>query len=185
MYSVGWVPEGLLVWIVKRRMRAQLSGGGAGRRAGDEEKTEVTDAVVAEIGSVKEARKRPAVDAEGAVAWQLEHHPGFIPAFMSSLRYSPIHGQHARWSIIGQRLDAAGVSASGSLQSGAVLILLGAKDPIVVCEEIKEDATLALGKQNVAFRVLEDAGHEFPMTHADETVELIWDFWQENNDVLS
>lgn len=191
LYSVGLFPEAGLSWIVKRRMRGQLRPTrvpnpsrsiSASDSSEDGITRDVDDAVRAEIGRSKSSESAQNVDAEGAVAWQLEHHPGFISSFMSSLRYAPIHDQHARWGVIGERLRIAEASkTTSSLKSGAVLIILGATDPIIVREEIEDDATATLGEGNVEFRVLEDAGHEFPMTHAEQTAEYMWHFWVERD----
>lgn len=50
---------------------------------------------------------RPNISPATAVAWQVETHPGFIPAFVSCVKYAPIHDGHAHWKLIGQRCDAA------------------------------------------------------------------------------
>jgi pimeloyl-ACP methyl ester carboxylesterase len=40
-----------------------------------------------------------------AVAWQVDVHPGFIPAFISCIKYAPIHDGFDRWRLIGQRCE--------------------------------------------------------------------------------
>ena len=40
-----------------------------------------------------------------AVNYQIDHHSGFVDAFVSTLLHAPIHRQHERWKAIGERLD--------------------------------------------------------------------------------
>lgn len=115
-------------------------------------------------------------------AWQIDSHQGFIKAFMSSIRHGPIHNQHSDWRKIGERLTlqkAVGDEDSGAagLQNGKVLIILGEKDPIIIVEEMVEDATQVLGLENVRFEIC-DAGHELPITESAKVVDLIWSFWE-------
>ena len=63
------------------------------------------------------------------------------------------------------------------LQNGMVLIIGGEKDVLVVKDELAEDATEALGADNVLMEFV-DAGHEFPITKSEEIVQIIWKFWQ-------
>lgn len=101
---------------------------------------------------------------------------------MSSIRYAPIHGQHARWRVIGERLSAQNaapgdaVAAREGLERGKVLVLLGVRDQVVVADEVATDAEAVLGSGNVHIRVL-DAGHEVPIERVDECVGAIWGFW--------
>lgn len=45
-----------------------------------------------------------------------------------------------------------------------------------VAGELEIDAAIIIGKDKVEFRII-DAGHEFPITKADEIVEDIWELW--------
>ena len=57
-----------------------------------------------------------------------------------------------------------------------MLIILGKSDPVIIHDELVEDATEVLGTGNVQFETC-DVGHELPITNAAEVVELIWNFW--------
>ncbi|OCL00885.1 alpha/beta-hydrolase [Cenococcum geophilum 1.58] len=124
----------------------------------------------------------PASTVAAVVDWQLAHHAGFVPAFVSSIRYAPIRGQHARWRVIGERLSAQNaapgdtVVAREGLERGKVLVLLGVRDQVVVADEVAADVEAVLGSGNVDIRVL-DAGHEVPIERVDECVGAIWGFW--------
>lgn len=104
----------------------------------------------------------------GAVVdWQLENHDGFVPAFISSIRYAPVHGEHERWRILGKNVS----SGAGDLKK--VHIVLGETDPIIVMEEIMEDATECLGVGNVEFEIVKGAGHEVAIERADDIMRTV------------
>ncbi|KAJ8107417.1 hypothetical protein OPT61_g8884 [Boeremia exigua] len=104
----------------------------------------------------------------GAVVdWQIEQHKGFVPAFISSIRYAPVHGEHDRWRILGENITR-GV---GGLKK--VHIVLGETDPIIVKDEIIEDASECLGDENVEFEVVEGIGHEVAIERASDIVRVV------------
>lgn len=104
----------------------------------------------------------------GAVVdWQIEHHEGFVPAFISSIRYAPVHGEHERWRILGRNIS----EGRGELHK--VHVVLGETDPIIVKDEIIEDATECLGKENVEFEVMEKAGHEVAIERAGDILRVV------------
>ncbi|OCK81970.1 alpha/beta-hydrolase [Lepidopterella palustris CBS 459.81] len=113
---------------------------------------------------------------------QIAHHAGFVPAFISSIQHAPIHEQHARWRVIGSRLasQAANPMVPGfqmlGLERGMVLMLLGEWDPIVLADEVAEDARVVLGEGGLRVEILA-AGHEVPIERVEECVKVIWGFW--------
>ena len=113
--------------------------------------------------------------------WQVEHHIGYVKSFMSSIRYGPVFGQHANWRRIAERLTAQNASREKGdedegLQNGKVLIIAGDKDVVIAKDELVEDATAILGKDNVRFEFV-DAGHELPVSKSGEILDLISAFW--------
>jgi pimeloyl-ACP methyl ester carboxylesterase len=100
-----------------------------------------------------------------AVKWQLRNHRGFVPAFLSSIRYAPITGQEDNW----RRLRDA--------TSNKILLIAGTEDPIVLAKEVREDAEKLLGKGRVVFHEV-DAAHDFPVTDSVEVVDAILEFWE-------
>lgn len=208
LYSRGWLPEALLQWLVRRRMTtaspsdaAQNNGAASNGGDMDPAKLAVTNPQPNEHG-IYESKLSSApttADVAAAVDWQIKYHPGFIPAFMSSLRYAPIHGQHARWALIGQRLqrqrdnvDMAALTRHGAsanlsegqqgiaacgFRSGKVHIILGRQDSIVLADEVVEDAEASLGRENVEFTIVPDAGHEVPVTHSQQCARRMIEIW--------
>ncbi|KAF2823245.1 alpha/beta-hydrolase [Ophiobolus disseminans] len=103
----------------------------------------------------------------GVVDWQVLHHKGFVPAFVSSIRHAPVHEQHERWSVIKENIE----QGRGPLRE--VWLVLGETDPIIIKEELVEDATAVLGEDNLRVRVVEGAGHEVAIERADEVVQVV------------
>ena len=101
---------------------------------------------------------------------------------MSCIRYGPVTNQDPRWRCIGDRLSAQNASTeeryeTEGLQNGKVLIIGGETDLLIVKDELIEDATEALGANNVRFEFF-DAGHELPIKRSAEVVDCVWEFWQ-------
>jgi pimeloyl-ACP methyl ester carboxylesterase len=182
IYSEGIIPESVLNFFVKRRLKTPLY---PSKRKADEEKQSVTDSVAAEMHiksstQIPLSKSHPNITIESAVSWQVDNHNGFVPAFMSSIRHGPITEQHDDWRVIGRRLAqqaAAGVKESSEqgLEHGKVLIITGNDDVIIKKDEIVQDATAAL-EGNVEFKFI-DAGHEAPIIKSQDVVRAISEFW--------
>lgn len=103
---------------------------------------------------------------ESAVHWTLDHHAGFIPAFMSTVRSAPMMGQHAYWRRLG-----------AGRRPGTTAVLLGRHDQLVQRDDYAEDALPLLGgPENVFWRVVPGA-HNFPFTNAPEALACLYEFW--------
>lgn len=105
--------------------------------------------------------------AAKVVDWQILHHRGFIPAFVSAIRHAPIHGQQARWKILRDNME----SGVGGLRK--VYLVLGETDPIIIAEELVADATEVLGRENVAVSIVKGVGHEVAISNADDVVGAV------------
>jgi surfactin synthase thioesterase subunit len=90
---------------------------------------------------------------------------------MSSVRFSPITGQDASWKQLGAVLQAP-----ASRHPGKILFFVGAKDPIIIPDELRPDAEALLGSEKMEWRVVEGA-HDFPITESAEVVRDIVEFW--------
>lgn len=174
IYQEGVIPEPLLQRIIKNRLRTPLS-------APPDQKgknVDATNAVKAEVNveynsQAVLSKKYPNVTVVKAVAHQVDNHPGFVQAFISSIRYGPVREQHERWRIVGRKLSELNKENGTSKK---VLMVLGEHDPIIVKDELEEDAAEAfLGNVEV---VAFDAGHEAPVTKGDQIAQAILDFWK-------
>ena len=183
IYSEGIVPESVLNFFVRRRLKTPLY---PTKPKPEKEKPSIIDTVDAEIpnhessASAPLSKSHPDITIEGAVSWQVDHHDGFVPAFMSSIRHGPITEQHDDWRIIGRRLTQQAAGGANSppgqgLEHGKVLIITGNDDVIIKKDEIVPDATAAL-EGNVVFKFI-DAGHEAPIVKSQDVVRAISEFW--------
>lgn len=99
--------------------------------------------------------------------WMGDNHPGFVPAYVSSLRFAPVCDQQDAYA----RLGTQGV------RTGFIF----ARNDDKVSE--KDYASVALplvganGKHEVFWKTV-GGGHHFPMTHASEAVLAIFEFWK-------
>jgi pimeloyl-ACP methyl ester carboxylesterase len=112
-------------------------------------------------------KHNPNSTVSAVVDWQVLHHKGFVPAFVSSIRHAPVHEQQHRWTIIKENIE----SGKGPLKE--VWLVLGETDPIIIKEELVEDATAALGEDHLRVRVVEGVGHEIAVERADEIVQVV------------
>ncbi|KAL6705192.1 hypothetical protein ACN47E_007297 [Coniothyrium glycines] len=99
--------------------------------------------------------------------WQLKHHAGFVPSFISSIRYAPLYGQQHRWRVLRDNME----KKQGHLKE--VWFVLGEMDPVVVAEEIMEDAKDILGEEHAKFRLVKGVGHEVATERADDIVRVV------------
>ncbi|KAK1758641.1 hypothetical protein QBC47DRAFT_358472 [Echria macrotheca] len=188
LYSTGLFPEWVLERLVRRRLTPQ--------RAANEEN------MAAEAVDTKQLRRQKNSDASGGdsydkavlstrkpgitvaavMKWQLTHHEGFIPAFVSSIRYAPIYEQREDWQVLGkvlaERREAQGTVPG--MRSGRVLMVLGDTDPVIVREELLHDATGLLGEDAIEAVSL-DCGHEIVMTRGETVARPVF-FKKETGD---
>jgi pimeloyl-ACP methyl ester carboxylesterase len=183
IYSEGIIPESVLNFFVRRRLRTPLY---PTKPKVDKAKLSATNSVAAELPNLESpvppplSKSHPDITIEAAVSWQVDHHSGFVPAFMSSIRHGPITEQHDDWRVIGRRLtQQAAVGAVGpsnhGIEHGKVLIITGNDDVIIKKDELVVDATAAL-EGNVVFKFI-DAGHEAPIVKSQDVVRCIAEFW--------
>lgn len=187
LFTAGLVPEALLAALTKRRLQTPIassvkksanevngkagkpgqgSGGANGLASSD-----TTSSIVS--AAVTEAADPPAGEAVTPleervmeyVRWMLSHHPGFVPAFMSCIRYAPLVGQEEAFRKLALR------------EPGTTAVVLGRDDTVINPDDYAEDALpLVGGEDNVVWRVV-PGGHDFPMTHSPEVLEIIYGLW--------
>lgn len=201
LYSTGIFPEPALQSLIRRRLTPRR------RDAVTETKmaNEVADVKVKQQASNEKHEKHRDSDVNGGggfdnaplltrgpdhtvssvMGWQLRHHEGFIPAFVSSIRYAPIYDQKADWYELGRLLAERRewvecgdtVDELPGLQGGKMLFVLGSTDPVIVKEELIHDATALLGEDGFE-AVVVDSGHELVMCKGVEVAGIMASFWK-------
>ncbi|KAM0814615.1 hypothetical protein AB5N19_00405 [Seiridium cardinale] len=195
-YHVGWqsrllydsklLPEWLVRWLVRRRIKPSAdppqAAGGSDLVAAESKPQQSGNGDASggkgfDVASI--SRHRPHVSVSSVVTWQIDHHEGFINAFLSTIRNAPIYAPQDDWGVLRALLSARRLAPQETkppgLVKGKVLLVLGRDDPVVVPSETIEDAEEALGKDGVAVEVL-DAGHELPITLSAEVADCIDQF---------
>lgn len=99
------------------------------------------------------------------IAWMAEHHAGFVPAFLSSLRHAPLMDQHDSWVKIGER------------EPGSTCILLARDDEIINPDDYRSDGLHLVGGEDRVTWTLVDGGHDFVMTHSRQIMQELDRFW--------
>ncbi|CAD0101092.1 unnamed protein product [Aureobasidium mustum] len=177
----GFLPRRLVEYLVWRRLGGNSSAPIPSQHTNDDSKVTATKAADEEAPAhpaltrnspAQISARRPSVSIADVVSWQLTHHAGFVPAFVSSIQHAPISAQHSSWeSIAGRQL----LPPDQRLLEGKVLLLLGKDDTVVIADEMCKDSKEVLGNA-IDIRVM-DGGHELPVTDADIVAATILDFW--------
>lgn len=166
MYSTnGLIPE----WLIERLVAKRLwTGPQTARSIEPEPDTAPIKSEDARYlsGNQTLLPENPESTVGNVVDWQILHHKGFVPAFISSIRYAPVHNQHHRWRRLREHIEQGNFPKQ-------VHIVLGAKDPVIVAEEVTEDVKEVLGKRNLKFKVFGDVGHEVGIEKAEEIAGLV------------
>lgn len=165
IFSSGLVPEGLLAILTKRRLQQpiasskQRKGPGAAPPEVQVSAAEAADPPAGETASPLERRVLL------YVRWMVEHHGGFVPAFMSCIRHAPLTEQHESWAKLANR------------RQGSTVVLLAEADEIIDVEDYTREAPpLVGGKEHVTWRVL-PGGHDFVMTHSEHILTELDEIW--------
>ncbi|KAI1461850.1 Alpha/Beta hydrolase protein [Annulohypoxylon moriforme] len=192
LYSSGLIPEFLVRMLVRKRIRPKIehlssSAGGADIMSAETKKHLPNGDGDSNGGdgfdSTSISKARPDVTVASVVRWQVDHHEGFVMAFLSTIRNAPIYAPQDDWKILARILKARRrfehdkkLRSISGMCAGKVLMVLGEDDPIVVKEEVIEDAGQVLGLDGVEFVVL-PGGHELPFTMSSGVASTVDGFW--------
>ncbi|KAI1661364.1 alpha/beta-hydrolase [Daldinia decipiens] len=180
VFTSGIIPERLLAWLTKRRLRQpiaksvskkvrkSINGVVPKSPLQSETKEDYVDVAVQEAVDPVEGEVPPTPferQVLGYVHWALDFHYGFVQAFMSTIRYGPLMEQHGYWRQLAKR------------KPGTTAVILAKDDSLIPKDDYAEDALPLLGgEDNVYWRVV-PGSHNFPFTHATEALERIYEFW--------
>ncbi|KAI8632366.1 Alpha/Beta hydrolase protein [Xylariaceae sp. FL1651] len=174
IFTSGLVPERLLAWLTKARLRTPIDNAVSKRRptakkllSPVEDKADFVDVAVQEALDPPTQQDPTPFELEVTrfVHWSIDYNEGFVPAMMSSIRYAPLMEQQQYWRALAKR------------KPGSTAILLGRDDTLVQHEDYEEDALPMLGgRDNVFWRIVPGA-HNFPFTHPQSALAAIFEFW--------
>ncbi|KAI1446677.1 alpha/beta-hydrolase [Annulohypoxylon stygium] len=188
LYNAGIIPEFMVRILVKRRLRPKdeqqpSTAGGADIMSAETKKHLPNGDGDSNGGdgfdSAVISKFRPDVTVASVVRWQVDRHEGFVTAFLSTIRNAPIYAALDDWKHLAlilkarRRFEHDNKSKSDlEIQSGKILIVLGEDDPVVVKEEMVEDAERVLGSDGVEFAIM-PGGHEIPFTSSTGVANMI------------
>lgn len=193
-YDSGVLPESVVKYLVRRRIRPDARPVRAAVSEGSDIMTAEGERVVdgdgdanggAGFDSAPISKVRPGVTVSSVVAWQVDHHEGFIMAFLSTIRNAPIYAPQEDWRVLseilaarrsGDRVRTDPAESLAGLEGGKIFIVLGKDDGVIAMTETIEDARNALGHEGVEFAILE-GGHELPITSSTTVAESVEGFW--------
>ncbi|KFA74999.1 hypothetical protein S40288_02192 [Stachybotrys chartarum IBT 40288] len=170
IYTSGLVPEPLLALLTSKRLQQPIAASAktktksAPHVADHDHQLDILEAEAADPAPGEEASplERRVLQY---VRWMVSHHPGFIPAFMSCIRFAPLVNQHESWRQLSKR------------KPGSTIILLGKTDEIINVSDYTNDGLpLVGGKDHVVWKVL-NGGHDFVMTHSHEVMRELDEAW--------
>ncbi|GAP91689.1 putative alpha beta hydrolase family protein [Rosellinia necatrix] len=169
VFTSGLVPERLLAWMTKSRLRKPIDNAVSKRRpAAGGGKEGLVDVAVQEAVDPPATQEPPTpfeLEVVDYVHWSLDHNDGFVPAMMSTIRHAPLMDQQPYWRRLSRR------------RPGTTAVLIGRDDNLIQREDYEEDALpLIGGRDNVFWRIVPGA-HNFPFTHPDGALKAIYEFW--------
>ncbi|KAF3010522.1 hypothetical protein E8E14_009993 [Neopestalotiopsis sp. 37M] len=143
---------------------AAATAGGLDLAGAVDEKEGYVDVAVQEVVDVDNDTPESPSPVEAKIAayvrWMLDYHDGFVPSFMSTIRYGPLLEQH-----------------HSKREPGTTAVILGRQDELIQKGDYKEDALPLMGGEgNVFWRVV-SGGHNMPFTNSREVIEAIHEFW--------
>lgn len=173
IFTSGLVPDRLLAWMTKRRLRMPIDNAVAKRRPTvkasspvEEAKEDMVDIAVQETVDAP-AQESPTLEELGVISfvhWSIDYNEGFVPAMMSTIKDGPLMEQQQHWRLLAKR------------KPGTTAVLIGRDDNLIQPEDYEEDALpLIGGRENVFWRLVPGA-HNFPFTHSSSALEAIYEF---------
>ncbi|KAK8090056.1 hypothetical protein PG997_005017 [Apiospora hydei] len=171
LYQSGLLPEALVKWIVRRRIRPDTSSSQTDVMAAESKSSSPSSTGGDANGgqgfdSAPISRRRPGVSVADVVAHQLDAHAGFVHAFASTMRHAPIYAPQGDWVVLRELLAGA---RRGRRQQVTTMATMGRSQQEKTETKTKtddgEEGGLVKGK------VLLVLGAEDPVIVPEETIE--------------
>ncbi|KAK5990312.1 hypothetical protein PT974_08579 [Cladobotryum mycophilum] len=173
IFQSGVIPERILAYLTRIRLRQPIAAASRKPKA-ISPTTAPAEIAVAEAVDMNVAKgDAAAMPLEERilryVSWMVVHHAGFVPAFMSSIRYAPLIDQHDSWRLLSRR------------DPGTTLVLLAEHDEIIDVDDYKRDGVpLTGGEDHTEWRVVPGT-HDFVITHTDRVLRELDQWWGPKN----
>lgn len=175
VFSSGVIPERLLAAITRRRLQRPIASGGPKKKnprrtvaAQSDSRLGVAAAEVSPRDAAGDRKETTPLEDRVLqyVRWMVLNHDGFVPAFMSTIRFGPLTAQHESWRGLAAR------------PSGSTAVYLAEDDEIIDADDYtRHGLPLAGGEGNVRWRILPGT-HDFVMTHSGRIVDELEELWE-------
>ncbi|KAF7958838.1 hypothetical protein EAE96_002369 [Botrytis aclada] len=132
----------------------------------------------------------PHITVGQVMRWQTRQHRGYANAFASSIMYASISGRKETYKRLwGSWGRSESQEKSEDNKREKILIVVGEHDDVIVAEELEEDLKMVVGErfgarddgsdvfnEKIVWKVIKNAGHEFPITRGEEVASFIGQF---------
>ncbi|KAK2045058.1 alpha/beta-hydrolase [Colletotrichum somersetense] len=165
-FQSGLVPGRILAALTRKRLQQPLARKRSNAVAKEDDPAEkFVDVAAAEVSGPGGEDVQVERRVREYLPWMVTHHEGFVPAFMSCVRWAPLTGQHETWRALGRRAK------------GTTAVLIGRADEIIDVEHYAKDGLPLLGgEDNVLWKEL-PGGHDFVMTKTDLIMRELDALW--------
>ncbi|GJC80174.1 serine hydrolase-like protein DDB_G0286239 [Colletotrichum liriopes] len=165
-FQSGLVPERILAAVTRKRLQKPLASRRPNAVAEEDDPAETfVDVAAAEVSGPDGEDAQVERRVREYLPWMVAHHGGFVPAFMSCVRWAPLTGQHETWRALAKRAK------------GTTAVLIGKMDEVIdVAHYAKDGLPLLGGEENVLWKVL-PGGHDFVMTKTEYIMRELDAFW--------
>lgn len=172
IYSLQLLPE----WLRLRLLRANLEPriGTPSADVPDEDHADI------DFDDVFVSADRPCVRIGDVVKWQLEQNPGFVYAYLSTMRSSLVYRRHdLMWRLLEEQLASRrlGQNAPPGLPGGRFTLILAERDAIIVKDEFLDDMQSVIGPHS-ADTVVIKGGHEVAVSRGKYVASVAIRSWQ-------
>ncbi|KAI1743150.1 putative alpha/beta fold family hydrolase [Xylaria scruposa] len=172
LYSSGLIPE----WMRIRHIRSSLEPRNGAPCADVPEESHHADI---DFDDVPIAADQPRVRVGDVIKWQLEANPGFVSAYLSTIRSALVYRRHDRiWRVLGSELARRrGIDVPPpGLQGGRILLILAERDVTVVKDDTIEDIQTVLSLEDVDMHVMK-GGHEVAVSQGKGVASVAMQYW--------
>ncbi|KAK8930431.1 hypothetical protein H634G_07451 [Metarhizium anisopliae BRIP 53293] len=159
IFSSGFIPERILAVLTGQRLQRPI----ASSRAARSKAAGVLAVAEAEnLAGEKTPLEERVLDY---VRWMVHNHEGFVPAFMSCIRYAPLTEQHEEWKGLAKR------------ERGTTAVIFAETDELISADDYARDGLPLVGGEGHVFWRVVPGSHDFVMTHVAAIMKELDEFW--------
>jgi pimeloyl-ACP methyl ester carboxylesterase len=166
-FSSGLVPERILAVLTRRRLQQPIASQKAPRPS-KFPAPQVIELAASEAADPPPGQPVAPIEQRVLeyVRWMVINHDGFVPAFMSSVRFAPLTHQHESWRQLARR------------PAHSTIVMLAETDEIIDVDDYAREAMPIIGGPSHVHWKVFPGGHDFVMTHAQLILEELGDKWK-------